>query len=162
MATKVGVSEAAAQLELQTSQLYTWRSKAEAANRRGQVDRAMAAENVRLKRLFAEKEQEIAILKKVSAIIAKLQKNALGEVRPPMSASEVKSALGLLAKIMPDQTRVETEEVEPPPSVEESKTQLVEMLKADPAMWKEIQRRMNEAEDSEPTGDNVVGFNDPK
>lgn len=71
LAARVGVSEAAAQLELQTSQLYAWRSKAEAASRRGQVDQAMAAENARLKRLLSEKEQEIAILKKASAYFAR-------------------------------------------------------------------------------------------
>lgn len=71
LAARVGVSEAAAQLELQTSQLYAWRSKAESASRRGQVDQAMAAENARLKRLLSEKEQEIAILKKASAYFAR-------------------------------------------------------------------------------------------
>ena len=71
LAAKVGVSEAAAQLELQSSQLYTWRSKAEVASRRGQVDQAIAAENARLKRLLAEKDQEIAILKKASAYFAR-------------------------------------------------------------------------------------------
>lgn len=71
LAAKVGVSEAAAQLGVQTSQLYAWRSKAEAASRRGHADQAMAAENARLKRLLAEKEQEIAILKKASAYFAR-------------------------------------------------------------------------------------------
>lgn len=71
LAAKVGVSEAAAQLELKTSQLYAWRSKAEAASRRGRADEALAAENARLKRQLVEKEQEIAILKKASAYFAK-------------------------------------------------------------------------------------------
>ena len=61
LAEKVGVSEAAAQLKLQPSQLYGWRAKAVAASRQNRADDAMAAENARLKRLLAEKEQEIAL-----------------------------------------------------------------------------------------------------
>lgn len=71
LAAKVGVSEAAEQLKLQTSQLYGWRTKAHEANRRGRADQEMAAENARLKRQLAEKEQEIAILKKASAYFAR-------------------------------------------------------------------------------------------
>lgn len=71
LAAKVGVNEAAAQLELTSSQLYAWRTKAEAASRRGRADEVLAAENARLKRQLAEKEQEIAILKKASAYFAR-------------------------------------------------------------------------------------------
>ena len=71
LAARVGASEAAEQLKLKTSQLYAWRSKAEAANRRGRADEALAAENARLKRRLAEKEQEVSILKKASAYFAR-------------------------------------------------------------------------------------------
>jgi len=71
LASKVGVAEAAAQLELQASQLYTWRARAEMAKSRGQADQEMATELARLKRKLAEKEQEIAILKKASAYFAR-------------------------------------------------------------------------------------------
>lgn len=71
LARKVGVSEAAAQLKLQPSQLYGWRTKAQANARQGEAEQALAAENARLKRLLAEKEQEVAILKKASAYFAK-------------------------------------------------------------------------------------------
>jgi transposase len=71
LAQSVGVSEAAAQLQLQTSQLYAWRSRAERVQRRGKVEQELTAENARLKRKLAEKEQEVAILKKASAYFAK-------------------------------------------------------------------------------------------
>ena len=71
LAEKVGVSEAAEQLNLQTSQLYGWRVKAEALNERGRADQEAAAEIARLKRQLAEKDQEIAILKKASAYFAR-------------------------------------------------------------------------------------------
>ena len=66
LAKSIGVSEAAAQLQLQPSQLYARRSSADRSDRRGKVEQEMAAENARLKRLLAEKEQEVAILKKAS------------------------------------------------------------------------------------------------
>jgi transposase len=50
LADSVGVSEAAAQLELQTSQLYAWSSRAERVQRRGKAEQELAAENARLKR----------------------------------------------------------------------------------------------------------------
>ena len=71
LAEKVGVSEAAEQLNVQPSQLYAWRAKAHALQRQGEAERKLATENVRLKRLLAEKEQEVAILKKASAYFAK-------------------------------------------------------------------------------------------
>lgn len=71
LASKVGVAEASAQLELQPSQLYTWRARAEMVKSRGRADQEMATELARLKRKLAEKEQEIAILKKASAYFAR-------------------------------------------------------------------------------------------
>ena len=71
LAEKVGVSEAAEQLNVQPFQLYAWRSKAQSVQRQGETERKLATENVRLKRLLAEKEQEVAILKKASAYFVK-------------------------------------------------------------------------------------------
>ena len=71
LANSVGVAAAAEQLNLQTSQLYAWRQKAESAARKGETEQAQAAEIARLKRQLAEKEQEVAILKKASAYFAK-------------------------------------------------------------------------------------------
>ena len=71
LAQKVGVSEAAEQLNVQASQLYAWRLKAHSLQRQGEAERKLATDNARLKRLLAEKEQEVAILKKASAYFAK-------------------------------------------------------------------------------------------
>ncbi len=71
LAERIGVSEAAAKLQLQASQLYAWRSSAERSRQRGQVEQELAKENARLKRKLVEKEQEVAVLKKASAYFAK-------------------------------------------------------------------------------------------
>ena len=70
LAEKIGVSEAARELGLHSSQLYGWRSKAELVKTRGQIDQEQAKENARLKRLLAEKNEELAILKKAAAYFA--------------------------------------------------------------------------------------------
>ena len=71
LAKSVGVAEAAAKLQLQSSQLYAWRTKAQTVARRTETEQALAVENARLKRQLAEKEQEVAILKKASAYFAR-------------------------------------------------------------------------------------------
>ena len=60
LAKSIGVSEAAAQLQLQPSQLYARRSSADRSDRRGKVGQEMAAENARLKRQLAEKCPNVA------------------------------------------------------------------------------------------------------
>ena len=70
MAEKIGVSEAARELGLHSSQLYGWRSKAELVKTRGQVDQEQAKEIARLKRRLAEKEEELSIVKKAAAYFA--------------------------------------------------------------------------------------------
>ena len=70
LAEKIGVSEAAKELGLHSSQLYGWRSKAELVKTRGQVDQQQAKEIVRLKRQLAEKNEELAIIKKAAAYFA--------------------------------------------------------------------------------------------
>ena len=74
LAERVGVSEAARQLGLHSSQLYGWRSKAQLVKSRGEVDEELAVENARLRRALAEKEQELAFLGKAAAYFAKAQK----------------------------------------------------------------------------------------
>ena len=74
LAEQVGVQEAAKQLGLNTSQLYGWRTKAELLKSRGEVNDGLAQENARLRRLLAEKEQELAFLGKAAAYFAKGQK----------------------------------------------------------------------------------------
>jgi len=73
LADKVGVKEAAEQLGLQSTQLYGWRSRANQAGQRSVAEQSLATENARLKRQLAEKEQEVALLKKWSAYFAKQQ-----------------------------------------------------------------------------------------
>lgn len=71
LASRVGVSEAASQLKLQSSQLYSWRAQVEARANKGAAEQALATENAKLKRRLAEKEQELAIVKKAAAYFAK-------------------------------------------------------------------------------------------
>ncbi len=71
LAAKVGVSAAAKQLGLHTSQIYGWRSKARLHQDRGDAEKQPAAENARLERQLAEQAEELAILKKAAAYFAK-------------------------------------------------------------------------------------------
>lgn len=74
LAARMGVAGAAKQLGLNESQLYAWRGKARHAETQGESERQLSVENVRLKRQLAEKEEELAILKKAAAYFAKHQK----------------------------------------------------------------------------------------
>lgn len=74
LAEKVGVNDAAAQLGLSSALLYNRRSKAELRKSRGEINDGLAAENARLRRQLAEKEQELAFLGKAAAYFAKQQK----------------------------------------------------------------------------------------
>ena len=71
LANTVGVSAAATQLGLHSSQIYGWRSKAQLLKNRGQIDEEQARELVRLKRQLAEQAEELALLKKAAAYFAK-------------------------------------------------------------------------------------------
>jgi transposase len=71
---KIGVAAAAKQLGLHDSQLYNWRSKSRSDDDKGVVEQQLATENARLKRLLAERDEELAILKKAAAYFAKNQK----------------------------------------------------------------------------------------
>ena len=70
LADKLGVPAAAKELGLHESQLYGWRTKARAERSQGETERALAAENARLKRRLAEREEELAIVKKAAAYFA--------------------------------------------------------------------------------------------
>lgn len=74
LAEKVGVSSAAEQLGLHESQLYTWRNKARQKESGSEAEQRLQVENARLKRQLAEREEELAILKKAAAYFAKNQK----------------------------------------------------------------------------------------
>jgi transposase len=74
LAAKVGVAEAADKLGIQTSQIYAWRRQAGGDSEAQQVIQAMQTENAKLKRLLAEREEDVAILKKAAAYFAKASK----------------------------------------------------------------------------------------
>ena len=71
LAERIGVGNAAKQLGLHESQLYSWRGKARAQEDRGEIERQLAAENARLKRQLAEQSEELAILKKAAGYFAR-------------------------------------------------------------------------------------------
>jgi len=74
LADTVGVTAAAEQLGLQTSQLYAWRMKFRRIESTSDAERRLQEENAALKRQLAEKKMEVDFLKKASAYFAKLQK----------------------------------------------------------------------------------------
>ncbi len=71
LAEKVGVTKAAKELGLHESQLYSWRTKARAAQDRSEVEQQQAVEIARLKRQLAEQAEELAIVKKAATYFAK-------------------------------------------------------------------------------------------
>lgn len=71
LAKKIGVSKAAKELGLHDSQLYDWRSKARLQQNQNDADQNLVIENARLKRLLAEKTEEVDILKKAATYFAK-------------------------------------------------------------------------------------------
>lgn len=71
LADRVGVAKAATQLGLAGSQLYNWRAKAQGKVSQGDRERQVLTENARLKRKLAEREEEVAILKKAAVYFAK-------------------------------------------------------------------------------------------
>jgi transposase len=74
LAERIGVAAAARQLGIHESQIYGWRNKASAQGTKGEADQQATAEIARLKRLLAERDEEVAILKKASAYFARNQK----------------------------------------------------------------------------------------
>ncbi len=71
LAERIGVSAAARQLSLYESQLYTWRSKKQQQMTSSERESELAAENARLKRQLAERDEELAILQKAATYFAK-------------------------------------------------------------------------------------------
>ena len=74
LASKIGVAEAARQLDVYESQIYGWRTKVRQAMSSTEAESLLATENARLKRQLAERDEEVAILKKAAAYFAKSQK----------------------------------------------------------------------------------------
>jgi len=69
LSERIGVAKAARQLSLSESLIYSWRKK------HGDLDDEQSSiltdENKRLKRLLAQKEEELAIVKKAATYFAK-------------------------------------------------------------------------------------------
>lgn len=65
----VGVTEAARQLGIQTTQIYSWRNKIRVNETRSDAETRLMDENARLKQELAEKKQENEFLKKASAYV---------------------------------------------------------------------------------------------
>ena len=74
LAATVGVTQAARQLGVYESQIYQWRSKSQAVKNRSAREEELAAENAKLKRQLAQRNEEVAILKKASAYFAANQR----------------------------------------------------------------------------------------
>lgn len=74
LADKIGVSATAKQLGVNSSQIYSWRTKAQKLATTSQRESALAAEVAKLKRQLAEQEEDLAILKKAATYFAKNQK----------------------------------------------------------------------------------------
>lgn len=74
LADSVGATAAAEQLDIQTSQIYSWRTKARVDQSQTAVEKNLLTENAKLKRQLAERNEEVDILKKASAYFAKHQK----------------------------------------------------------------------------------------
>lgn len=68
---QIGVSAASRELGLATSQLYNWRVLARSQDTLSAADSEQAREIARLKRELAEKDEELAILKKATAYFAR-------------------------------------------------------------------------------------------
>jgi transposase len=71
---KIGVAAAAKQLGLHESQLYLWRSKTREQSDKGELAQQQMLEIAKLKRQLAERDEELAIIKKAAAYFAKNQK----------------------------------------------------------------------------------------
>ncbi|PNK82477.1 IS3 family transposase [Serratia odorifera] len=61
LAERIGVAAAARELSLYESQIYTWRSKRQQQATSSEREGELAAENARLKRQLAERDEELAI-----------------------------------------------------------------------------------------------------
>jgi transposase len=71
LADKIGIAKASKELGLHASQLYGWRAKARSKQTQSEVEQSQAAEIARLKRQLAEREEELAIVKKAATYFAK-------------------------------------------------------------------------------------------
>ena len=74
LSDRVGTTEAARELGIQTSQIYNWRTKIRRAESTSDSENRLLAEVARLKRELVEQRDELALLKKAAAYFARNQK----------------------------------------------------------------------------------------
>ena len=74
LAERASVVSAASELGVHESQIYGWRSAVKKKANVSERESALAAEKARLKRQMAEREEELAILKKAATYFAQNQK----------------------------------------------------------------------------------------
>ncbi len=74
LAERVGVAEAARQLKIYESQLYSWRTATVKKSTISQRESELAAEVAKLKRQLADQAEDLDILKKAATYFAKNQK----------------------------------------------------------------------------------------
>lgn len=73
-AEQIGVGAAARELGINESQLYGWKQRGQVDRQRDSVEQLQAAEIARLKRVLADRDEELAIVKKAAAYFAKHQR----------------------------------------------------------------------------------------
>lgn len=66
-AEQIGVGAAARELGINESQLYRWKQRGQVDRQRESVEQLQAAEIARLKRALADRDEELAIVKKAAA-----------------------------------------------------------------------------------------------
>lgn len=71
LADRIGVAQAAKQLDLHESQIYNWRMKSKLKDNTSEREQVLAAEVARLKRQLADQAEEMQIVKKAAAYFAK-------------------------------------------------------------------------------------------
>lgn len=74
LAAKTSVTQAARELGLHASQIYSWRSAGQKQTSQSERESVLATENAKLKRQLADQAEELAILKKAATYFAKNQK----------------------------------------------------------------------------------------
>lgn len=74
LSDKLGATEAARQLGIQSSQIYNWRAKLRREESSSEAEQRLMAENAKLKRELAEQKEETEFLKKAAAYFSRHQK----------------------------------------------------------------------------------------
>ncbi|WIX33916.1 IS3 family transposase [Salinicola sp. JS01] len=96
LADRVGISAAARELGLQSSQLYQWRAKAQQQQSASAREQALADENARLKRQLAEKSEELEINKKGGRVLRQTPQVKYAFIHQHRQAFSIQRMCGVL------------------------------------------------------------------